>query len=305
MSTAPRVAAIVGPTAVGKSEAGVAVASRLGAEIVSVDSMQVYRRLDAGTAKPSAALRAAVPHHLIDIIEPSHALSVAEFQELGRNAIADVWSRGKLPLLVGGSGLYLRALVDDLSFPPSSPSVREALEAEAVTAEPTALHARLAQLDPVAAARIEPSNRRRVVRALEVIELTGRPFSSGYSWDVRPSLYRLALAGLELDRARLRALIEERVDRMLAVGLVAEARSLASEGLSVTARQALGYRQVLEDEDVAAEVLRERIVTATARFARRQMAWFKADERVTWFDAADPDLVDALESHFRSRLRLP
>ncbi|HEU4488112.1 MAG TPA: tRNA (adenosine(37)-N6)-dimethylallyltransferase MiaA, partial [Actinomycetota bacterium] len=161
MSTAPLVAAIVGPTAVGKSEAGVAVAIRLGAEIVSVDSMQVYRRLDAGTAKPSAALRAAIPHHLIDIIEPSHALSVAEFQELGRNAIADVWSRGKLPLLVGGSGLYLRALVDDLSFPPSSPSVREELEAEAVTAEPAALHARLAQLDPVAAARIEPSNRRR------------------------------------------------------------------------------------------------------------------------------------------------
>jgi tRNA dimethylallyltransferase len=299
------VAAIVGPTAVGKSEAAVAVAPRLGAEIVSVDSMQVYRRLDAGTAKPTVVMRAAVPHHLIDIVEPSHPLSVAEFQELGRSAIADIWGSKRLPLLVGGSGLYLRAVVDDLSFPPRSAAVREALEAEAARVEAAAMHARLAELDPVAAARIEPSNRRRVVRALEVIELTGRPFSSSYSWNRRSSVYPLALTGLELDQARLRSLIAERVDRMFASGLVAEAKRLASEGLSVTARQPLGYRQGLDDEGASREVVRERIVSATARFARRQMAWFKADERVTWFDAARPDLLNALESHFRSRLRLP
>ena len=167
------------------------------------------------------------------------------------------------------------------------------------------MHQRLAALDPAAAARIESSNLRRVVRALEVIELTGRPFSGGYSWDGYSSVYRLAVAGLELDRARLRALIATRVERMLANGLVSEARELASHNLSVTARQALGYRQVLDDEGAAPEELRDRIVAATARFARRQMTWFKADPRVVWFDASCEDLVPTLAGHFRSRLGLP
>ncbi|CAN5436681.1 tRNA (adenosine(37)-N6)-dimethylallyltransferase MiaA [soil metagenome] len=305
MSGVPAVAALVGPTAIGKSQVGAAVAERLHAEIVSVDSMQVYRGLDAGTAKPPPRLRAAVPHHLIDIVEPSHELSVAEFQSRVRAAIADISERGKLPLLVGGSGLYFRAAVDDLSFPPRSDEVRQALEAEAVTVGNSAMHQRLAALDPAAATRIESSNRRRVVRALEVIELTGQPFSGSYSWDGYSSVYRLAVAGLELDRARLRELIAARVERMLARGLVAETRELASSNLSLTARQALGYRQVLEEPDAAPDELRDRIVAATARFARRQVTWFKADPRVDWFDASCEDLVERLIGHFRLRLRLP
>ncbi len=305
VSGVPAVAALVGPTAIGKSQVGAAVAERLHAEIVSVDSMQVYRGLDAGTAKPPPSLRAAVPHHLIDIVEPSHELSVAEFQSRVRATIADISERGKLPLLVGGSGLYFRAAVDDLSFPPRSDEVRQALEAEAVTVGNIAMHQRLAALDPAAAARIESSNRRRVVRALEVIELTGRPFSGSYSWDGYSSVYRLAVAGLELDRARLRELIAARVERMLARGLVAETRELASSNLSLTARQALGYRQVLEEPDAAPDELRDRIVAATARFARRQVTWFKADPRVDWFDASCEDLVERLIGHFRLRLRLP
>lgn len=305
MSGVPAVAALVGPTALGKSEAGARVAERLQAEVVSVDSMQVYRGLDAGTAKPPHVLRAAVPHHLIDIVEPSHELTVAEFQSLARAAIADIWERGKLPLLVGGSGLYFRAAVDDLSFPPRSAEVRRTLEAEAAAVGYRAMHQRLVALDPEAAARIESSNLRRVVRALEVIELTGRPFSRGYSWDGYSSVYRLAVAGLELDRDRLRGLISARVDRMLAGGLVAEARELASNNPSLIARQALGYRQVFEEPDAAPGELRDRIVSATSRFARRQMSWFKADPRVVWFDASRLDLVETLTGHFRSRLRLP
>lgn len=304
MSGGPAVAALVGPTAIGKSEAGAALAERLHAEIVSVDSMQVYRGLDAGTAKPPPSLRTAVPHHLIDIVEPSHALSVAEFQSLARAAIADIWERGKLPLLVGGSGLYFRAAVDDLSFPPRSDEVRRELEAEAAAVGNSVMHQRLAALDPAASDRIESSNLRRVVRALEVIELTGRPFSGGYAWDGYSSSYRLAVAGLELDRARLSELIAARVERMLALGLVAEAQGLGAS-LSVTARQALGYRQVLEEPDAAPDELRERIVIATARFARRQMSWFKADPRVVWFDASCEDLVETLTGYFRSHLRLP
>jgi tRNA dimethylallyltransferase len=305
VSGVPAVAALVGPTALGKSEAGARVAERLHAEVVSVDSMQVYRGIDAGTAKPPHVLRAAVPHHLIDIVEPSHELTVAEFQSLARDAIADIWERGKLPLLVGGSGLYFRAAVDDLSFPPRSAEVRRTLEAEAAAVGCRAMHQRLVALDPEAAARIESTNLRRVVRALEVIELTGLPFSRGYSWDGYSSIYRLAVAGLELDRDRLRGLISARVDRMLAGGLVAEARELASNNPSLTARQALGYRQVLEEPGAAPDELRDRIVSATSRFARRQMSWFKADPRVVWFDASRVDLVETLTGHFRSRLRLP
>jgi tRNA dimethylallyltransferase len=304
VSGVPAVAALVGPTAVGKSEVGAAVAERLHAEIVSVDSMQVYRGLDAGTAKPPPRLRTAVPHHLIDIVEPSHDLSVAEFQSLARAAIAAIRERGKQPLLVGGSGLYFRAAVDDLSFPPRSAEVRRSLEAEAAAAGSDAMHHRLAVLDPAAGARIESSNLRRVVRALEVIELTGRPFSEGYDWDANSSVYRLAVAGLELDRARLRSLIAARVEGMLEGGLVEEAQRFGPT-LSLTARKALGYRQVLEEPGTAPEELRDRIISATVRFGKRQMSWFKADPRVVWFDASREDLMEVLTAHFRSRLGLP
>jgi tRNA dimethylallyltransferase len=296
------VAAIVGPTAVGKTEVSLRVAEGLGAEIVSVDSMQIYRGMDVGTAKPSPEERERVRHHLIDLRAPEHELTVAEFQELGRAAVADVSARGRLPLLVGGSGLYFRALVDDLEFPPRSDAVRRTLELEAEEAGAAPLHARLAELDPPAAARIEPNNARRVVRALEVIEITGARFSDNVTWDRYESRYRLAVAGLERAREDLHRRIDERAAAMLASGLVEEAERVRGAGAGRTASQALGYRQVFEPGD---EDLRERIARATRRYARRQLAWFKADPRVEWFDAAAPGLEARLVAFFRGALALP
>lgn len=296
-----RVAAIVGPTAVGKTAVALELARRLGAEIVSVDSMQVYRGMDVGTAKPAAAERALVRHHLLDVLDPGETLTVARFQRLARAAIDDVVARGRLPLLVGGSGLYFRAVVDDLRFPPHAPEVRRALEDEAARAGAGALHARLARLDPAAAARIEPSNARRVVRALEVVEATGRPFSEQSSWDRYESVYDLTVAGLERPRAELYERIAARVDDMLERGLADEARRLAAAEPGATARQALGYRQVLDAPDAPLAEVRDAIVRATKRFARRQESWFRADPRVVWFDARDPALVQRLERHFGAR----
>lgn len=293
-----KVAAIVGPTAAGKTEVSLRVAQALDAEIVSVDSMQIYRGMDIGTAKASAEQRARVPHHLIDLRDPDHDLTVAEYQELGRAAIEDVSARGKLPLLVGGSGLYFRALVDDLHFPPRSDEVRRALEAEAGDLGAPALYARLQEADPVAARRIEPGNVRRIVRALEVVEITGAPFSDNVTWDSYESRYELAVAGLERNREELHRRIEARAEQMLADGLVAEAERIRERGAGRTASQALGYRQVFADEP-------ERIAQATKRFARRQLAWFKADPRVRWFDAAAPGVEDRLVAFFREALALP
>ncbi|HEX2050069.1 MAG TPA: tRNA (adenosine(37)-N6)-dimethylallyltransferase MiaA [Actinomycetota bacterium] len=296
-----RVAALVGATAVGKTDVALDVARRLGAEVVSVDSMQVYRGMDVGTAKPTVAQRALVRHHLLDVLDPEEALSVARFQALARAAIAEVAARGRLPLLVGGSGLYFRAVVDDLRFPPHAPDVRRALEDEAARVGAAALHARLAGVDPDAAARIEPSNERRIVRALEVVEATGRPFSEESSWDRYDSLYDLDVAGLERPRAELYERIAARVDDMLERGLVDEARRLAVRGLGATARQALGYRQVLDAPEASPADLRDAIVRATKRFARRQESWFRADPRVVWFDARDPELAERLTRHFARR----
>ena len=288
-----KVVAIVGPTATGKSALAVDVAERLGAEIVSVDSMQIYRGLDCGTAKPAPELLERIPHHLIDMLEPSHPLSVAEYQQRARAAVEDIAQRGNLPLLVGGSGLYYRAVVDDLNFPPTDESVRSALESEAEELGAEALHERLRNLDERAAAKIEPENIRRIVRALEVIELTGRPFSeNSASWDRYKSRYELRVTGLGLERAQLRKRVAARVDEMLTAGLIEEARDLnAKATLSRTARMALGYRQVLdagEGDEISA--IRESIVRATVRFARRQESWFRADPRIVWFDASEPEL---------------
>jgi tRNA dimethylallyltransferase len=301
-----KVAAIVGPTAVGKSETAVQVAENLGAEIVSIDSMQIYVGLDAGTDKPSPPLRARVPHHLVDLVRPDHDLTVAEFQSMARAAIDTVGARGKLPLLVGGSGLYFRAVVDDLSFPPRTLEAREALESEAERVGAAGLHRRLVSLDPAAAERIEPANLRRTVRALEVIQATGRRFSENDAWDRYESVYQLAVAGLERARAELYERISARVDRMLDQGLVEEARELDLRGLGRTARQALGYRQVLEAPvGATTEDLRGAIVRATKRFARRQESWFKADSRITWFQASDPDVAARVTAYFQASLGLP
>jgi tRNA dimethylallyltransferase len=304
-----KVATIVGPTATGKSELAVEVAECLGAEIVSVDSMKIYKGMDAGTAKPPPDLLGRVPHHLIDEIDPAHSLTVAEFQALGRSAIEDIARRGCVPLLVGGSGLYYRAIVDDLVFPPTDEKVRSTIESEAEELGAEGLHARLHALDERAAAKIEPGNIRRMVRALEVIELTGRPFSeNSAAWDRYESRYDLRAAGLGRVRAELRERVAARVDQMLAAGLIDEARELNKRGpLSRTARMALGYRQVLDaGEDADVSEVRESIVRATVRFARRQEAWFRADPRIVWFDASRPDLLEAVtpvlsEPHSSSR----
>ena len=301
MTREVRVAALVGPTAVGKTETSIAVAERLGAEIVSIDSMQIYRGMDIGTAKASPEQRARVPHHLLDDFDATSEVSVAEYQSRARAAIRDISARGRLPLLVGGSGLYFRAVVDDLEFPPRDLSVRRSLEDEIEDLGPEALHGRLAEMDPAAAGRMEPTNARRIVRALEVIEITGRRFSDNRSWESFDSVYGLKVAGLTLSRERLFERIEKRVDDMLVGGLVAEARTLERMGMSRTARQALGYRQILDlDRDADVSQLRDEIVRATKRFARRQESWFKADPRIVWFQADAPDLSDELALFFES-----
>lgn len=298
---AVKVAAIVGPTAVGKTETSLRVAEALDAEIVSVDSMQIYRGMDIGTDKPTLDMLERVPHHLIDLRDPDHELTVAEYRDLARAAIVGIAERGKLPLLVGGSGLYLRAIVDELRFPPRAEEVRSVLEAEAEEVGAGALHARLQELDPKAASRIEPGNARRTIRALEVIEITGAPFSDNDSWDVYDSIYTLAVAGLERERGDLYERVAQRVDRMIERGLLDEVGSL-KDRLGRTARQALGYKQVLEGP--GAEV-RDEIVRATKRFARRQESWFRSDPRVRWFDAAGKAVADEIVSFFREALTLP
>jgi len=279
------VLAVVGPTASGKTELAIAVAERLGAEVVSADAMLVYRGMDIGTAKPTAQERARVPHHLVDLVDPGEEFSVARFQPLARAAIADVLGRGRVPLLVGGSGLYFHAVVDDFGFPPTDPAVRARLEAEGAEAGQAELYRRLAAADPPAAARIQPQNLRRTVRALEVIELTGRPFSSFRgAMDAPVSRYRLTVLGLDPGPELLRARVAERVAAMAEAGLVEEVRRLAGQPLSRTARQALGYRELLDAMDQGTPVAGalEAVVRRTWAYARRQLAWFRRDPRVRW-----------------------
>ena len=275
----PVALAIVGPTATGKSALALAAAREAGdCEIVSADAMTVYRGMDIGTAKPTPAERAEIPHHLIDVADPAEDFSLSRFVELGRAAIADIEARGHRAVVVGGTGLYVRGLVDDLELPGRFPEVRAALEDEADTA---ALHRRLAELDPAAAARMEPSNRRRVVRALEVTLGAGRPFSSfGPGLDAYPPVpthqVRLEVPLAELDRR-----IDARVDAMLAAGLLDEVEGLAGR-LSRTARQALGYRELLAhlEGGVGLEEAIDTIKVRTRRFARRQVRWFRRDPRI-------------------------
>ena len=283
------VLALVGPTAAGKTELALEVAERLGAEVVSADAMLVYRGMDIGTAKPTPADRARVPHHLVDLVDPGEEFSVARFQPLARAAIAEVLGRGRPPLLVGGSGLYFHAVIDDFRFPPTDPAVRARLEAEAAEGGLPELYARLARADPPAAARIQPGNLRRTVRALEVIELTGRPFSSfRAAMDDPVSRYRLTVLGLDPGPELLRARVAERVAAMAEAGLVEEVRRLAGRPLSRTARQALGYKELLdamEQGTPVAEALAA-VVRRTRAYARRQLAWFRRDPRVEGYSIA-------------------
>jgi tRNA dimethylallyltransferase len=278
--------AIVGPTASGKSDLALAIARRHpDVELVSADAMQVYRGMDVGTAKPTAAERAEVRHHLVDVAEPGDDFSLARFVQLGRAALVDIERRGGRAVVVGGTGLYVRGLVDDLEVPGQWPAVRDELEREPDTA---ALHRRLVELDPVAASRMEPGNRRRIVRALEVTIGSARPFSSfGPGLATYPPVATVQV-GLEWPLDELDRRIEARAHAMVEGGLVEEVTRLAARGpgLSRTARQALGYREVLEHLDGACS-LDEAVATVVARtrrFARRQIRWFRRDPRVTWLD---------------------
>jgi tRNA dimethylallyltransferase len=290
-----RVIAVVGPTAAGKSELSLGLALALGGEVVNADSMQLYAGMDIGTAKLSPAQRRGVPHHLLDIWDVREAASVATYQRLAREAIAGIHARGRVPVLAGGSGLYLRAALDNLEFPGTDAAVRDRLEAELATAGAGALHARLAALDPVAATAILPSNGRRIVRALEVIEVAGRPFAAVLPEYESP--YAVVQLGLRVGRGELDRRIAERTERMWRAGLVGEVAALEKAGLREgrTAGRALGYAQVLRslageyDEDEA----RAQTILATRRFARRQEAWFRRDPRVIWLDADAGD-ADAL-----------
>jgi tRNA dimethylallyltransferase len=298
--------ALVGPTASGKTEASVELARRLGAEILVVDSMTVYRGMDVGTAKPSPAQRAAVPHHLLDLAEPTEPFSVARFQRMAKETLGEIRKRGRSALLVGGSGLYFRAVVDDLEFPGTDPELRAAVLAEGAVLGPEALHRRLRDFDPVAAAKIEPSNMRRTARALEVAALTGRPFSSfAGAWDRYPE-GRVRAAGVTLPPAVLRARIEDRIRLQLDHGLVEEVRSLLDRGAGpwLTASQAIGYMEVAEHLQgrLALEEAVDRMIRRTRSLARRQMAWFRRDPRIRWFQAPAEGaaaVVDRIEEYAR------
>ena len=282
------VVAVVGATAAGKSDLALRLAHALDGEVINADSMQLYAGMDIGTAKLAPAQREGIPHHLLDIWDVRRTANVAEYQQLARAEIAAVQARGRVPILAGGSGLYLRAALDDLNFPGTDPAIRQRLEDELAAHGPGPLHTRLAAADPGAAAGILPSNGRRIVRALEVIELSGQPFTA--TLPRYESLYPSVQIGLRLSRAELDRRIAERVWRMWRAGLVDEVRGLEQAGLrdGKTASQALGYAQVLRflAGELSEDEARGQTIQATRRFARRQEAWFRRDPRVAWLDAA-------------------
>ena len=279
------VLALVGPTAAGKTALALQLAPALEAEIISADAMLVYRGMDIGTAKPTPEERTRVRHHLVDVVDPGEEFSVARFQPMARDAIVDVLARGRSPLLVGGSGLYFHAVVDEFVFPPTDRGVRHRLEEEAAAVGLPVLYQRLMDQDPAAAARVQPANLRRIVRALEVMELTGRRFSSFRgAMDEPVSRYRLRVIGLDPGQGLLRARVAERVAAMAEAGLVDEVRRLAGRPLSRTARQALGYKELLDalEAGTPPEAALGEVVARTRNYARRQLAWFRRDPRVRW-----------------------
>jgi tRNA dimethylallyltransferase len=287
------VIAVVGPTAAGKSALSIELADRLGGEVVNADSMQLYQGMDIGTAKLTMAEREGIAHHLLDIWPVHQAASVAEYQTLARAEIDKIVARGRVPLLVGGSGLYVRAVLEDFDFPGTDNALRASLEAELATVGPGELHRRLAEVDPQAAARILPSNGRRIVRALEVISLTGRPFTAALPTEPKRVYEAVQLA---VDRDDLDERIERRVEKMWRAGFVDEVRGLEAAGLrgGVTASRALGYQQILGflDGSLSEAEAFAATVTGTRRFVRRQRSWFRRDPSVVWLDGAAQDLVD-------------
>lgn len=287
---------MVGPTATGKSGLAIQLALRLGGEVVNADAMQLYRGMDIGTAKVPPEQRRGVPHHLLDMLDVTETASVAAYQRDSRQTVSELLAAGRIPVLVGGSGLYVSAVLDELEFPGTDPQLRARLEAQLAHHGAATLHARLRELDAAAAERILPSNGRRVVRALEVIELTGRPFSASLP-RAGPERYGTVQLGLDLAAPDLDARVDARVQQMFAAGLVEEVRALLERGLREgrTASRALGYRQVLAALDSGDDPQRAAAPTAqaTRRFVRRQRSWFRRDRRIHWLDAARSDLLDA------------
>ncbi|RNL78439.1 tRNA (adenosine(37)-N6)-dimethylallyltransferase MiaA [Nocardioides marmorisolisilvae] len=294
------IVAVVGATASGKSDLALDLAERLGGEVVNTDAMQVYRGMDIGTAKLPPAQRRGIRHHLLDLLDVSEPAAVAEFQAWAHAVIDDCRSRGVVPVLVGGSALYTRAILDVFEFPGTDPELRARYADRLATEGPEALHAELARLDPEAAEGIIATNGRRIVRALEVIALTGEPFTA----TLPEATYRdpdTVQIGVDIDREALDARIAQRVEAMWTGGLVDEVRRLEGAGLrdGLTASRAIGYRQVLAllDGELTEEEAREQTTRGTRRFARRQDSWFRKDPRITWVAYDDPERVErALEA---------
>lgn len=287
----PPVIAVVGPTGSGKSDLSVNLALELDGEVINADAMQFYRGMDIGTAKITPAERRGVPHHLLDTLDVTEEASVSDFQQQARSIVSDIHARGKRAILAGGSGLYVRAALDVLEFPGTDPVLRGQLEAELEEVGQDVLLARLRDVDPVSAARISDS--RRIIRALEVHELTGRPFSS--FMPQREYFQPAVQIGLAVDRDVLRERLAQRVHTMVDQGLLAEVRRLDAAGLrgGKTAPRALGYAQFLKVLDGGSTVAgaAEDTIVATRQFARRQLTWFRADPRISWLDWRAPDLA--------------
>ncbi|MDQ0189313.1 tRNA (adenosine(37)-N6)-dimethylallyltransferase MiaA [Alicyclobacillus cycloheptanicus] len=306
-NTRPPVLCIVGPTGVGKSDFGILLAKAVGGEIVSADSMQVYRGMDIGTAKLTPAQMQGVPHHLLSIVDPDEPFTAADWTARADRVIADIHRRGKLPIVVGGTGLYIRAIVEDLDFgrQSGSPEIRQRWQAFADAHGKEALHAQLQKIDPDTALRLHPNDVRRVVRALEVAETRGQPLSATYDWRVRGGRYHTVQLGLTVQREVLYERINRRVDHMIALGLVDEVAGLLHAGYprTLTAMQAIGYKEIAAyvcgEVDLAQAV--EDTKRATRRFAKRQLSWFRRDPRIRWMDrsetagAAEQDAGDALQ----------
>jgi tRNA dimethylallyltransferase len=297
-----RVIAIVGATATGKTALGISLASQLAGEIVNADSRQVYRGMDIGTAKPTAAEQAATRHHLLDVVDPDETLTLANYLDAAKAALEDIWSRSKQPILVGGTGQYVWALLEGWRVPrvPPDAELRTRLEQQAAERGGASVVDELRAVDPVSAARIEPRNLRRVVRAIEVTRATGRPFSEWQEKD--PPYYDTTVLGLRMDRPSLHTRIDARVDAMMAAGLIDEVRGLNTEGYGceLPAMSGIGYRQICEHlrGERTLEDAVVRIKTETHRLARMQHAWFKpADSRIRWLEAGSPNLLaEAVEA---------
>lgn len=300
---------IVGPTAVGKTDLALTLAERLRGEIISADSMQVYQGMDIGTAKPSWSEQQAVPHHLIDLVKPGEAFSVADFQRLARQRISEITARGRLPILAGGTGLYVRAVIDHYNFIPADTdwAMRERLKQQAREAGLSALYQWLQSVDSIAAERIHPGDERRIIRALEVYQTTGQPLSF---WEQQAKVegvrYDLQMFGLTRPREQLYGRINRRVELMIAQGLLDEARRLFDQGLDdkFIANQAIGYKELfayLRGEEPLEHAL-ERLKQNTRRYAKRQLTWFRADRRIQWLDVSLYQDSDSLADEIAERL---